>query len=184
MFSDISTSRQDMAAGESSGSLKSSQVVAKVKEISHNYAGTGHFFNLDAHKLWCFQGGWWKCSRYAGNSDKKRRCVSAGVVYSFNVYVQSRDKWNGILQKLHFFRVLDINSCHSVHMPGCTAISEKDHELEGGGGQRRYSQREWNSNLCWSQWPSWSVFSCQFRCEEKSTKLKQKLYWCRTNLMT
>ena len=37
-----------MAAGESSGSLKSSQVVAKVKEISYNYVETGHFFNLDA----------------------------------------------------------------------------------------------------------------------------------------
>ena len=36
-----------MAAGESSGSLKSSQVVAKVKEISYNYVGTGHVFNLD-----------------------------------------------------------------------------------------------------------------------------------------
>lgn len=37
-----------MAAGESSGSLKSSQVVAKVKEIGYNYVGTGHVFNLDA----------------------------------------------------------------------------------------------------------------------------------------
>ena len=37
-----------MAAGESSGSLKSSQVVAKVEEISYNYVETGHFFNLDA----------------------------------------------------------------------------------------------------------------------------------------